>query len=152
MSKISSLVDELRNLIKNTLTTRATRELKNPIDILSNDWPSLDGGFGLDISTANNTFRQVGCNFSIARTFNITLTNMVKSIHNDVDSRFTTEKTLLEDHYTLVKELEKNETLATYYTKLDYLGDSGIIHVDEGKKNFLMIQLQISIEYFENLN
>jgi hypothetical protein len=151
MSQISTIVDQLRLLIKTTLASRSTKELKNPIDILSNDWVALDGGFGLDIATGLNTKRMVGCQLSISRTFNITLTNMVKSIHNDVDSRFTTEKTLLEDHYLLVKELEKNAPLAQYYTKLNYISDSGIVHVDEGKKNFLMIQLQVEIEYFESL-
>lgn len=151
MSKISTILDSLRALVKTTLPTRSTKELKNPIDILSNDLPSLDSGFGIDVSNGTNTFRQVGCNLSVSRVFNITLTNMVKSIHNDVDSRYTVEKTVLEDHYLLIKELEKNAPFATTYTKLNYLSDSGIIHVDEGKKNFLMMQIQIEIEYTENI-
>lgn len=151
MSKISIILDQLRALVKTTLPSRATRELKNPIDISANDLPSLDNGFGIDVSTGTNTFRQVGCTKSISRVFNITLTNMQKSIHTDIDSRYATEKVLLEDLYSLTKELEQNKPLGAYYVKLNYISDSGIIHIDEGKKNFLMIQIQIEIEYMENI-
>ena len=82
----------------------------------------------------------------------ITLTRAVRGTDRDISARLTTEKALLEDHLTLIKDFEKDPTLDTSSAKVNYLSDNGINEVFTGAGHFLMIQLTYAIEYFEDLS
>lgn len=150
MSTISSIYDALQTLVGTTLFPTKL-ELVNPIDIPANADQILKNGWGIAVGNASNTFRQVSCQLSISRSFTFTLTRQIEAIHIDTAARATTEKALLEDHYTLIKELEKNAQLSGLYKKLDYQSDNGIEEIVADKKSFLMIQTQVEVEYFEAL-
>lgn len=125
--------------------------LSDPLVIENNDEAALANGYGLHFSTATNSLRLVGCQYSVEREVLITLTNQFYGTHKSTTQLDTTYKTLFEDLHILINDFTKNATISGVTTKRDYISDNGVERIFGDTKTFLMIQAIFRIEYFETL-
>lgn len=149
MSTISIIYDNFKTILSTIYPNK--RELTNPIAIERNADQLLTNGYGLSVGNAVNTNRLVGCQLSVSRDFTITITRQVEGINKDTASLDSAEKSLLEDHLLIINEAYKNGQLNFICTKVNYTSDSGIVEIITDQKKFLMIQIILSVEYFETI-
>jgi hypothetical protein len=148
MSKISDFHDAVR--ARMTALFPSKNELSDNTVIDNNDLLTLEDGYAVQFAAGNNTFRAVGCKFSLQRTIVITLTKAVRAGHKSIEKIAEVEKALLEDHRTLVEDFSENENLGTIVSKRNYSTDSGIERVIDERRTFLMIRTNFDIEYLED--
>ena len=152
MSNISSsydaIVTRLGVLFPNHL------RMHNPYNPELNPESVLNKGYGIQMLSGVNTERNLSCLLSISRTIVIVLTRNYFSKELDTLTKASVEKTLLEDQFILIKDLEKDSTVnaSSYITTFKYSSDSGIQSVFTDKNSFIKIETNFSLEYFEDLN
>lgn len=149
MSTISTIYDNFKTILSTIYPTK--RELTNPFSIEKNADQLLTNGYGLQVGNATNTNREVCNKLSVARDFTITITKQVEGINKDTASLDSAEKALLEDHLLIISECQKNAQLNSICSKVNYTSDTGIVEIITDQKKFLMIQILISVEYFETI-
>lgn len=150
MSQISTIYDAVRLRMATLFPT--FKELPYPSSIEFNDSLFLTTGWAVQIADAFNTRRLLSCQFSISRNITVTLTRQNFGLDRDIPTRIAAEKAILENHFTMVKDLEKDPDLASTLAKIEYQSDFGIQTLFNQQLHFLYIQSTFSIEYFENLN
>jgi hypothetical protein len=128
------------------------KRIGNPYKPEENAEPILTMGWGLTVGEAVNTNRVLSNQFTVAREFALLVCRKAFHRESDAAARATTEKLILEDLYTLIKDFEINASLNGVAMNTKYLGDGGIEAVMPDKDQFLMIRARISVEYWENLN
>ncbi len=146
---ISNIYDAIHSSIASLFPSKS--ELSDPINIENNDELSLSDGYGIYFGPANNSFRIVGCKYSLQRTITVTLTKVVYAGHKNITLFESKEKDLLEDQHTLINDFSKNENIGSVVIARDYISDNGIERILGDTKNFVMIQSTFKIEYFETL-
>lgn len=149
MSTISTIVDTIRTRLATVLPSH--KKLKNNSNIILNDTLFLAQGQTLQVSSAFNTNRVLGCQLSLTRSVVVSITRQSYGTLRDDALRETTEKALLEDHYLVVKDLEKDPDLNSTCARFVYVSDTGIQEIFIEELQFLMIQITFEFEYFENL-
>ena len=149
MSKISTLHDAIVTKISSNLSSYT--QMPNPYSLEENPHPLLVKGFGVSVGAGVRTDRVIGCQVSWERTFLITLINKVTTTDSNTTVRETLTKGILEDHYTLLKQFEIDGGLSG--TAIDGIvtADSGIELVELDSKQHFLIELELTVEYLEDL-
>ena len=149
MSKISLIYDAMRTSLTTLLPTH--NELVNARQIEQNDTLFLIKGQAVLLADGFNTNRILTCKLSVQRNAIVTISRQVFGTDRDISKKIATEKSLLEDHYIILKEFEKNVTLSSNVSKISYVSDSGIQEIYTDSLLFLMLQTTFSFEYLEDL-
>jgi len=148
MSIISDIHTLLRDRVAAILPDK--RELSDSIDIQNNDDLSLKDGYAIHIGRSVNTFRLVGCKYSIQTEVDIVLTKIIMAGHKSIEKIVEIEDTLLEERHSLIADFSENEDIGTLVTKRDWISDSGIVRIFNDKKSFIMIEMVFQFEYLED--
>ena len=149
-TKITTLYNNMVTRIEALFPNK--HRLTNPYAVELNGHIFLKDGWGLAVSSGENTNRQLSCTMSINRTMIVTLTNELLATELDPVTKAVMEKTLLEDHFTLIKDFEKDTTINSSSFRTSFLSDSGIQFVVSEDKPFIYIQAIFETEYMEDLN
>jgi len=151
MSNISDAFDAIKALMQTTLPGH--NQLTNPYDIGENTTEQLLKGWGLAIGPGLNTQRQIGCDISIQRTFSIPLTRARHGNSLITSNKESNEKLLMEDHFLVVKAMEKDATVNDNLTitRCIFSGDGGIESVYADEDHYITIVASFELEYFEDL-
>lgn len=147
MSKVSTIYDALQTLVESNLTTYT--KIPDPYKLEDNTELFLVKGFGIGMGNGENTERLVCGYISIRRSFTIALVNKVTTTENNLSSIATSEKNIMEDCYTLIKALEADTDLQGNCVKSTYLSDSGIEFIDSDLGKYLLLQMEVDIEYLD---
>lgn len=147
MSNISTIFDAVGTFLGATYPSHKT--MVNPYDVTLNDNFILNQGVGFLIGPAINSKKFLDCKISVQRELIIKLTRVQRGTDRDYDIRQTAEKLLLEDQFTLIKELEKDPTINDLVSQLSWESDGGIEFVYPDKINYLLIESRFLLEYFE---
>lgn len=151
MSSISDFYDNINTL----LTTKfgAThKKLTNPYDVTDNDSKTLARSYGFKIVSGTNPKLLVDCRLTMSRSFEVILTKKNTGTERDITIRETAEKSILEDHVTLMKAVLLDQNLNETLAKLEYVGDNGVEFVQIELENFLVITATFTFNYVENSN
>jgi hypothetical protein len=150
MSEISSIYDAVKARVAAKLTTH--KLLPDPYTLESNPETFLEKGYSIAVKEAENSNRQIGCKISVRRNIEIAITRKFFTTDLNRDHLETREKDLLEDHALVIKDIEKDPSLATSESPMMvYVSDAGIQTVFDDKSNFIKIVSTFSVEYFESL-
>lgn len=149
-TNISTIFDAMDTLISTELTDYA--RIPNAYDMESNANLFVLKGYAIGLGAATNTERQLSCQLSLNRTFNILLTNQVTANYTDFDAFNDVAKTLFEDQYKIIKAIEKSPTINSGQVFAKFVGDGGLEFLVAGQAKYFMVEMQFDCEYFENLN
>ena len=152
MSNISDIYDGFHTSIS-ALLTNYTR-LPNPYDPNLNFNLSIEKGYGVGFSGAVNTERNLSCRLSVSRTFNIVLINQINAFDSNAVGLGVIEKSLFEDQFIIIKNLEKDTTINETLNTVKYTGDGGIEFIqqaDNASARYYLLESTFEAEYFENL-
>ena len=149
MSKVTTVYNALQALIEANLTSYS--KIPNPYVVDDNVALLLTKGYGIGYGAGENTERQVGCFLSINRLFTVVLVNQVTVTENNLTGISSLEKALMEDAVTLLDALEQDADLQGNSIKAVYRSDSGIGFIDSELGKYLLLEIEVGIEYLENL-
>jgi hypothetical protein len=151
MSNISTIFDTFKSKLQTWLPSHV--QLTNPYAIDQNTEMALSQGFGIRWGGGGNTNRLVGCQMSVQRTMTVIITRQFYANDLNVVGKETTEKYLMEDEYTIIKNIESDVDLgSSSLAKILFVSDNGIEFVFTEKDNYLKLEITFELEYFENLN
>lgn len=149
MSKISTIHDAIVTKISTNLSTYS--QLPNPYALEENTNLYLKKGFGVAVGPGERTDRVIGCQTSWSRTFTVTLTNLVSTTDHKTTARETIAKALLEDHFTLLKQFDKDADLSGNAIDGVVVSDGGIEFVRIDDAPHYVTEIELSVEYLEDL-
>jgi hypothetical protein len=151
MSKASDSYDALKARVAAVLPNHFV--LPNPYFPEQNSENALRQGQGIKFATALNSRRSLSCQMSVSRQVEVIITRKYYGSELMVANKTNVEKLLFEDQYLVIKEIEKDPTVAisSVVVQTRFENDSGIEFVFNENKPFLMIRSLFSIEYIENL-
>lgn len=149
MSKISTIHDAIVTKISTNLPTYA--QIANPYVVEENPLTILQKGFGVAVGAGIRTDRLISCLTSWERVFTVILINSVKTTDNNTTIRQTLTKNLLEDHYTLFTEFEKDSGLSGVAIDGIIASDTGIQFIEIDSKPHFLIEIDLTVEYVEDL-
>ena len=149
MSKISTIHDLIVSKITSNLT--AYTQLPNPYILEENTNLFLKKGFGIALGPGNRTDRVIGCQTSWQRTFNVILINIVTTTDHNTTARETIGKDLIEDHFILLKQFDKDADLSGNAIDGVVVADNGIELVEIDGVPHYVIEMEIIVEYLEDL-
>lgn len=147
MSKSSEIRDALSALIEDTLPGYV--KLPDSIESSDNAVINLDKGYSVGYGPAVNE-SDIICpnNTRIERAYALVLTNAYVA-NLDADYRESLEDSLLDDVENLVSQIEINNTLGGLSVNSTYSDDGGIEYLTAGEKQFLVIVLTITVDFFQ---
>lgn len=149
MSQISTIFDSVNTFIGTHFATH--KIYVNPYDLALNDEFILNKGIGFYIGPGSNSNRQISCYASVSRELIFNLSRVNRGTERDRTIRQTVEKELLEDHFTLIKEFEKDPTIQSLCSNTLWTSDGGIEFVYGDRISYLKIETRFNIEYLEQL-
>lgn len=148
MSTLSTALDSLIAKM-GTLFPQHTR-LPNPYQPEQNAEPFLAQGYGIMLGSAQEN-RAAQSSVGVKRRISVIQTRSFIALDSDPSTKESTEKTLIDDQMTLLKDLEVDFTLGGIVHSMTYSSDSGIAAVYANQKQFLKIETQFSMTYIESL-
>jgi hypothetical protein len=149
MSNVSSIYDAIITRIQAVLPT--AQRLSNPFVLEENDVLVLKNGFGLKMGSGRNTRRLVLPKLSIERVFTVVLTRQIYALDTNPSGKAATEKQLLEDQVSLIKDIENDPTIGQVTMKAVYDTDTGVNFLSSNDEQFYGTEIEYRIEYFEDL-
>lgn len=149
MSQISTIFDAINTFIGANFSGH--KIYVNPYDLTLNDEFILNKGIGFYLAGATNTNRQISCYHSVSRELVFNISRVNRGTERDRTIRQTVEKELLEDHFTLIKEFEKDPTIQSLCSNTLWTSDGGIEFVYGDRISYLKIETRFNIEYLEQL-
>lgn len=151
MSKITDVYNALKTRIETVLPNNT--RMTNPYKPEENMEPILDRAYGIQIGSMINTERRLSCTASIQRTFVVVLTRKYFALELDREQKQIAELQLVEDQFLLIKDFEGEPTLgdSDAVTRSKVASDAGIEFVFNEKDNFFKLEMDVEIEYFEDL-
>jgi hypothetical protein len=151
MSKASDAYDAVKARVAAVLPNHFV--LPNPYAPEQNSENALRVGQGVKFLGGSNSNRSLSCQLSISRQVEVVITRKYYGSEMMTANKSTVEKSLLEDQYLVIKEVEKDPTVAltSVVVQTRFESDSGIEFVFNDDKPFLMIRTLFALEYIENL-
>jgi hypothetical protein len=149
MSKISTIMDNFRARMAAVLADH--KELSYPRSLFNNNELFLTKGQGCYLGPGINTQRNLSCRLSKQINMTVVITRANRGHDRDIETRILAEKNLLEDQLLIIKDIEKDSSLDSVAARVVYQSDNGIDEVFVNEKDFLFIQTNFLIEYFEDL-
>jgi len=128
------------------------KRIPQPYRLDQNSETILNQGYGLAIGPANNSNRNVSCQLSVRRDMIVSISRVIRANEFDIDAKDLGWKTLFEDQFLLMKDIESDPTLGTTeIVNATFATDGGLEIIFVDKDNFVAVETVISIEYFENV-
>lgn len=156
MSNISTALDAIKAKLETIFPeNQGYIQITNPYNLADNADQMRDKGWGVAVGAGSDTNRNLGCKLSIARSITVVLCRMSEGLELNTVNKEGATKALLEDHFTLVKEITNDVTLqnaTSGITKFVYNNDGGIEFVENAGERFFVINSVFDLEYFESLN
>lgn len=150
MSKIADAYNAMITRVSTLLPSHV--RLPNVYRVPQNPDPYLSQGYGIQLGSAQNTNRNLGCKLSVERQMVVVISRKFYAREYDPEEKATTEKQLFEDQFLVIKDMEKDPTLNNTVMMTKYLSDTGIQFVDaENKEQYMFIESTFSVEYLEDL-
>lgn len=149
MSKAVDVQIALNTLIETNLPGYV--KLPDAYDSPDNPTIELEKGYSVGFGSADNTTDNF-CKGTIQlnRTYQLILTN-VYSPSLDANYRETLEQSLINDHFTIIGQIECDPTLQGNCINAQYSSDAGIEYLSGDRKQFIIIVSNISIDYIEGV-
>lgn len=148
-TQITAIRDQIKTLVETALPSY--RQIANPYEIEKSPNVILRLGYGIAFGPGTNTNRELGCQLSVDREFAVVLTREVTALENNPDGREDVEKALFEDHYSLIKAIEKDPDLGETAARARYVSDSGLEYVALDNSRYFVLVSSFACEYFESL-
>ncbi len=154
MSQISIVHTALIDRIASVLPDY--RKIANPYEITNNPGSILNKGFAVAIGEAVNTQRTVKALLFELRTFEVFLIRLATHTENNVSKRVSLEQEIMEDAFSIKKDLEIETQLGGECISITYISDSGLQYiVPEGEEasrdKYYALNLVFDCEYREDL-
>lgn len=150
MSNFSTLYDAIVTRIETVLSSHV--RLPNPYKIEENTETYLRLGWGVAMTSATNTKRELSCRVSIRRDFVVTITRKFYAVESNVSNKVSVEKALIEDMILLIHDFYDNTALPGALGIVEFESDAGINYVFSGKDSFLALPITFSVESFETVS
>ena len=149
MTIISTFYDALKAKIQADIWTSALH-IANSYQIEQASSNQLADGFAIAIGPASGSDNDLSCQERFTRDILITRTKLLVATQNDTVE--ASVKSILEDHYTLRKELRLANTLGGI-SDIGFVSDGGIelLQTADGIGNYHVMSALYSITYVENL-
>lgn len=155
MTNISTAFAEIKTMMGTLFTeNNGYYQLTNPYDIEENTETMHEKGWGVALGPGTNTNRQLCNRLSINRTIVITLTRRRFANELDTESKESAEKSILEDQFTLIQNIELYPSLnnsVSGITKFVYVSDGGIEAALPNSDAYIKLASTFEMEYFESL-
>ena len=148
MTQVSNIYDAYVSMIASQLPTY--KRITNPYEPTQNAGLLLQKGYGIGIGPAENTERIITCKVSIVRTFEILLINQINTTENNISAKATIEKTIMEDLFKLIKQVDKDPSLQQTSIKSSYVSDNGLEYLEAEKAKFYLVRATFDSEYLED--
>ncbi len=148
-TKITAIHDAIVSRIHSNLSSYL--QLPNPYILEENPQSYLKLGFGVAVGDGERTDRVIGCQVSWKRTFIVTLVNYVTTTDSNTTIRENIAKSILEDHFTLLKQFEKAASLSNNAIDAIVVADSGIKFAIIQGSPYFIVEIQLEVEYLEDL-
>jgi len=149
MSKITSIYNNLVSLCEGALPDH--KRIPNPYALEQNSELILEQGWGLVVSTGENTNRQIGCDKSYSRSFQIIITRKITTTDHNIDQRTAIEKQILEDLHLVWSALENDSDLTGQTAQTIQVLDGGLEFFEGDRAKYLGVIIDVFAEYFEQL-
>lgn len=149
-TKVTELHDNLLERLVN-LYPNSTR-LPNAYDLEKNADAFKFDGYGIKIGPATNAQTTLSNIVGINREFSVIFVTNVIAREADIESRSYQEKILMENIFTLINDIETDETLNGAASDTQYVSDSGVNFVTGGRFNYVYTEVKLACRYFEILN
>lgn len=153
MSVLTSAYDAMITKLGTALSGH--KRMTNPYIPEQNSELLLKQAYGLSIAEAINSNREIGCDrYFIQRDMIVRISRKFYALENDVTSKATTEKLLLDDDLVAVLDAFENDRNLGVdgVVDLQYTADQGLEFVFGDKENFLLLQTTFRMEYFESIS
>lgn len=150
MTKIATIYDAIADIVETSLP--GYTRLPNPYEVDENIYLYLQKGYGIAIGPGFDTERYVGCLVSWERTFSIMIIHQLTTTQNNISTRETIEKSILDDHDVLRKAFYLNSHLNQNAIKSTIISDSGISFIVADSLKFIGLEMVLSVEYQEDPN
>ena len=151
MSKISTIIQQLRTVIPTYSRFSGKNELFNSVNVERNPEDILESGWGIRLADSSIGALAMYNTHSESRSLDILITK--ESIHreSDIDSFMGDQLELMEDHNQLITELVKSNQIDVggEIVKIDFVANSGIELIEDKKRNFLFTTTTIAVDIFE---
>lgn len=150
MSNISTIYNEFMTRTAALLTANdGWRRIPNPIKLDENNELILQQGYGFRLVDAPNTNRTVGCKVSLDQNIVLVITRKVFRTEENPTAINATELLLAEDRYSMLNYFEQTPNLNSTAANFRFIGASPTDFVFGDKDNFLSMELNFAVEYFE---
>lgn len=150
MSKITQIHEAL--LARLAAVLPSYRRLANPYDIEDNNELYMTKGYGVAVGSGTRTDRLISCQKSWERSFTVILINQITTTDHNIAANDDIQRNLLEDHFAVFSDLEKETTLSQIAIRSQVESDDGIEFVDLETARYYVIQLSVLTEYLEDLS
>lgn len=147
MTEISTIYDGLVTRLAALLPNH--KRLTDPYNLDNNSTTFLNQGWGLAVGQGENTERQVSCQSSVRRTFQVPITRHYAATAHAVTAKATVEKLLLEDLQIIYDDAQENGLNVANLTLA--VTDDGITEVFAEESPYLSVTVIVSVEYLRNL-
>ena len=149
MSKMTDIHNAIIAKVEATLT--GYKHIPNPYDANDNPELYLKKGFGVAIGPAFKIPRNIGCKRSIERSFVVILVKQVTASDTNSTLRANIGLDLMEDQFSLFKAFELEDNIGGTGAATQVIGDSGLDYIDGERQRFFLTEMEISTEYFEEI-
>lgn len=150
MTQISTIHDAIVTKISSNLTSH--KQLPNPYILEANTDLFLQKGFGVAIGAGVRTDRYVSNQIvTWERSFIITLTEKITTTESNITAKETITKTLLEDHFTLLKKFDQDISLTLSALGVTFTSDGGFDYVEFNGRPHFVCEIELLVEYQEDI-
>lgn len=148
MTKVADVRDQLNAIMATVLP--AYTKLADNYEASDNPNPIFEKGYMIGFSAGENVTNE-WCNLGqmrIRRQFQVVLTNMYVP-NLDADQREGTENRLLDDQFAFIAAVERDVTLTGVAISSSYSFDNGLEYLIDDRKQFIIVNMTITVEYYE---
>lgn len=151
MSRAVDVFDYLVARIPTVLT--GYKRLSNPYRPEENADVLIKLGYGVKIGSAENLNSFLGCRLlEERRQFTIVLTQKYYAREDDGAKKAEAERALLNDSFSLKKDIETNPQFGGIASSAAFVSDSGIQFVFNEKDRFIFNEITVAAQYVEDLS
>lgn len=147
MSRAVDIRDALNSLVESALPNYV--KLSDSYETIDNADLILKKGYSVGFGPAERASDE-WCQgvIRIRRTYQIVLTNIYLA-NCDADYRESLENDLMNDAFAVMAALERDPTLTGENTNSFYVNDNGVEYLIDDRKQFIIVVMTASADYFE---
>lgn len=148
MTKVADVRDQLNSIMATVLP--AYVKLADNHEAVDNANPIFQKGFMVGFSSGENLTDE-WCNLGamrIRRQFQVVMVNIYMP-NMDADYREGLENSLLDDQFAFISAVEKDVTLTGVAITSKYSFDDGLQYLIDDRKQFIIVNMTITVDYYE---